>query len=92
MRIVVDPEELNRFAAFVMEAADDHAARAGRIAGLDMPAMPTEVASVVADSVKRVADDLTNLSAGLYGEALLLRARAAALDPVLSRYVLAHLS
>lgn len=91
MRIVVDPEELTRFAAFAVEAADDHAARAGRIASLDIPAMPAEVASVVTAALAGVADDLTALSASLYGEALLLRLRASVLDPMVNRHLMGGL-
>jgi len=92
MRIVIDPDELNRFAAFATEAADDYGMRASRITALEIPPMPREVAAVVADALGRVAADLTDLSAGLYAEATLLRTRAALLDPVVSRYLPANLS
>lgn len=87
MRIVLDPDELNRFAAFVVEAADDHADCAARLRAFEMPAMPPDVESAVTEGLGRVARDLEGLSTGLYGEALVLRARAAALDPVLRGYL-----
>ena len=87
MRIVLDPDELNRFAAFVVEAADDHADCAARLRALDMPPMPPDVGSSVAAGIGDVARSLDALSTGLYGEALVLRARASALDPVLRGYL-----
>ena len=92
MRIVLDPEELNRFAAFVAEAADDHGERATRLRALESPSMPDEVASIVTHALSRVASDLEALSAGLYAEALGLRVRAAALDPVLRTYLMRGLT
>ena len=92
MRIVLDPDELNRFAAFTEEAADDHGTRAARLAAQELPPMPGEVAVLVGDALARVADDLTTLSASLYAEALLLRARAAALDPAVRPYLMRALS
>lgn len=88
MRIVLDPEELNRFAAFVVEAADDHAERATRLRALESPPMPEGFAATVDHAIERVAADLEALSAGLYAEALGLRVRAAALNPVLRTYVM----
>lgn len=92
MRIVIDPEELNRFAAFVVEAADDHAARAARLRGLESPSMPPDIASSTAAGIAKVASDLEGLSAGLYAEALALRARAAVFDPALRRYLMPRLA
>lgn len=91
MRIVVDPKELNRFAAFVVEAADDHVARANRLRALESPSMPGDIAATVADGIGRVASDLENLSSGLYAQAFALRARAAVLDPLLRRYLMPRL-
>jgi len=92
MRIVVDPDELNRFAALAVEAADDHAASSERLARLELPAMPPEVTLLVSDALGRVASDLRDLSTVLYAEALVLRARAAALDPALRRYLMRGLT
>lgn len=86
-RIVIDPDELNRFAGLAMEAAEDYGSRAAALRAYDMVPMPPEVASVVADGLARVAANIDALSASLYAEAALLRARAAVLDPVLRRYL-----
>ena len=88
MRIVLDPDELNRFAALTSEAADDYASRAARLRATEIPPMPGEVASSTLDALGRIAGDLEALSANLFAEALVLRARAAALDPVLRRYLM----
>ena len=91
-RIVLDPEELNRFAAFSADAADDYSARAARVRSLEVPPMPPEVASIVQNELLRVSSTLEGLAANLYAEALVLRARAAALDPALRRYLTARLA
>ena len=89
-RIVLDPDELNRFAAVAAEAADDHASRASRLSALEVPPMPQDVAAVVRNELLRVSGVLDALATNLYAEALVLRARAAALDPVLSRFLTAR--
>ena len=89
MRIVLDPGELDRFAGFLVDSADDHGSRGARLRAMamELPAMPPEVASSVRAGVERVARDLEGLSGSLYAEALVLRARAAALDPALRRFL-----
>ena len=89
-RIVLDPEELNRFAAVAAEAADDHGSRASRLRAMEVPPMPQDVASIIHHELLRVSGVLDALAANLYAEGLVLRARAAALDPVLSRYLTAR--
>lgn len=86
-RIVVDPDELDRFAGLAIQAADDYGSRATSLRNLEPVAMPPDVASVIADGVARVAGNVDALAAGLYAEAMMLRARAAVLDPVLRRYL-----
>jgi hypothetical protein len=86
-RIVVDPEELDRFAGLATQAADEYGSRASALRSLGPVTMPPDVAATVADAVARVASNLDALSAGLYAEAMMLRARAAVLDPVLRRYL-----
>lgn len=86
-RIVVDPEELDRFAALSAQAADDYAARAASLRNLEVIPMPPEVAGAIADGIARVASDIETLAASLYAEATLLRVRAAVLDPLLRRYL-----
>ena len=86
-RIVIDPDELDRFAVLVSEAADDYGARSGALRTLQTIPMPPEVAAAVADGVARVATDLDRLSTSLYAEAVMLRARAALLDPVRRRFL-----
>lgn len=91
-RIVIDPDELDRFAALSVEAAEDYASRAEMLRALEMTPLPPEVASVVGDGIARVATTLDGLSAALHAEALVLRARAGALDPILRRYLVSHLA
>ena len=91
-RIVVNPNELNRFAAIVSEAADDHAARAARLRAMGLPEMPPDVAALARDSLGRIADDLDGLTTSLYAEALVLRSRAGILDPVVRPFLLLSLS
>ncbi len=86
-RIVVDPEELDRFAALALEAAEDYASRALALRAYEVVPMPPDIASVVFDGMARIASNLDALSASLYAEAAMLRARAAALDPLLRRYL-----
>ncbi len=92
MRIVVDPEELNRFAALAVEAADDDAALADRLAATELPPMPYELASPLTDALARVVSDLEDLSTTLYAEALMLRARAGTLDPTVRPFLMRGLS
>ena len=86
-RIVLDPEELDRFSGFAVEAADDHAGRASRLRSLAMPAMPPETEAVILDAIGRVAADLDHVADGLYAEAMLLRMRASVLEPMLRRFL-----
>ena len=86
-RIVVDPDELDRFAGLAIQAADDYGSRATALRSLEPVTMPPDVASVVADGISRVATNVDALAAGLYAEAMMLRTRAAVLDPVLRRYL-----
>ena len=87
-RIVIDPDELDRFAGLALEAAEDYASRASALRSHEEIPMPPEFAGVVADGVARVASTIDSLAASLYAEAVTLRARAAVLDPVLRRYLL----
>lgn len=87
-RIVLDPEELERFSGFAVEAADDHSARATRLRSLGLPAMPPEVETVIGDAIGRVAADLDAVAGGLYAEAMLLRIRASVLEPTLRRFLM----
>ncbi len=91
MRIVIDPEELNRFAAFNAEAADDHATRAGRLRTVDIPPMPPEVERLVRGELDRIATVLDVVATTLYAEALMSRSRAGMLDPTISRYLIGSL-
>lgn len=91
-RIVIDPDELNRFAALSVEAAEDYGERAEMLRAFEVTALPAEIASVVGDGIARVASTLDGLSAALHAEALVLRARAGALDPILRRYLVANLA
>lgn len=91
-RIVLDPDELDRFSGFAVEAADDHAARVGRLRALDIPAMPSEVESVIVDAIGRVAADLEEVTSGLYAEAMMLRIRAAVLEPALRRFLVGRMA
>lgn len=86
-RIVVDPDELDRFAGLAIQAADDYGARATSLRSLEPVAMPPDVASVIAEGIARAATNVDALAAGLYAEAMMLRTRAAVLDPVLRRYL-----
>ena len=86
-RIVVDPDELNRFAGLALDAADDYAGRASSLRAHAPVAMPPEVAGAIADGIARVAGDIDALATSLYAEAILLRSRAAILDPALRRYL-----
>ncbi|MBW3595263.1 MAG: hypothetical protein KY391_06755 [Actinobacteria bacterium] len=92
MRIFIDPDELNRFAGFAAAAADDHSDRAARLRSMELPPMPDEVRAAVGDALARVVADLEDLAGSLYGEGLMLRSRAAAVDPVLSSYLMRGLS
>lgn len=89
-RIVVDPVELDRFAGLAVEAADDYATRASALRNHEPVAMPPEVAGTITDAIANVAANLDVLATSLYAEALLLRSRAAILDPALRRYLSAR--
>lgn len=91
-RIVVDPGELDRFAGLAVQAADDYGARATALRTLEPVPMPPDVATAIADGLSRVASNIDALSAALYAEAMMLRTRAAVLDPVLRRYLVAERS
>ena len=91
-RIVLDPDELHRFSGLAVEAADDHSARAGRLRTVEMPEMPPEVGTVVAGALGRVAADLEEVASGLYAEAMLLRIRAAVLEPALMRSLVGRMA
>ena len=90
-RIAIDPEELGRFAGLTVEAADDYSSRAARLRGTDRPPMPPDIAATVNDALHRIAGSLDHLAMALYGEALVLRTRAAVFDPATRSYVLANL-
>ena len=90
-RIVLDPGELDRFAGFAAEAADDHAARAARFRSMELPEMPADAAALAGEGLSRIADDLDRLATTLYAEALMLRSRAGLLDPAVRPYLAASL-
>ena len=90
-RIALDPEELNRFAALAVEAADDYSARATRLRGTELPPMPADIAVAVNEALQRIGADVDQLATALYGEALILRTRASAVDPVVRGFILGNL-
>lgn len=88
-RIVVDPNELERFAGLAVEAAEDYESCAAALGNLEHVSMPPDMATIV-NGVVRIAADVDALSAFLYAEAMMVRTRAAVLDPLLRRYLVSR--
>ena len=79
-RIVLDPNELNRVAGYITEAAVSYSEIASSLQQRDLPEMPETLTAAVGAGLTRVAERLDDLGGRLDASAHLLRTRAAVVD------------
>jgi hypothetical protein len=79
-RIVVDPDELRRFASRLTEASVEYTSTARALAAIALPVMPLPVADRVIQAVARAADGLNRLADEMLQESGDLYRRAASAE------------
>ena len=79
-RIVLDPNELNRVAGYITEAAVSYADIASSLQHRDLPEMPETLGAAVGAGLARAAARLDDLGGRLEASAVLLQTRAAVVE------------